>query len=320
VIAVVSLPARPLQLDDASAEIALAAKGRTFHWARRFLPPEQARRATRLYGICRQLDDLADEGAHGNLDAQQTFDQLRAGLTRSRTGLSADPDALMTRFGFELDPLVVHALIDGLATDLSTVAVDTEAELLRYAYRVAGTVGLMMCRALDVTDPRAGFFAIDLGIAMQLTNICRDVRGDAEMGRRYLPRSLVGDLQAEALICPDNASRPRITAAVGALLTLADRYYRSAQQGLVYLPRSARLAIAVAAQLYRAIGIELRSHGCRYWQCRTVVPRAEKARLTAKALATTELLPTRWVRTPTHEQSLHAALAGLPRVDTGVPT
>ena len=69
-----------------------------------------------------------------------------------------------------------------------------EAELLRYCYRAAGTVGLMMCRVLDAPEPAAAAHAVDLGIAMQLTNICRYVADDARMGRRYLPASLVGDV------------------------------------------------------------------------------------------------------------------------------
>lgn len=309
-------PATGLQLDDATADAALSAKGRTFHWARRLLPAEQARRATRLYGVCRQLDDLADE-AEGLVDARQTFDRIHAGLVRSPAGVVADPERLMQRFGFPLDASVVQAMIDGLGSDLSTVAIETEAELLRYAYRVAGTVGLMMCRALDVSEPKALHFAIDLGIAMQLTNICRDVREDAERGRRYLPRSLVGDLNAAQLIVPDAASRPRVTAAVEALLTLADRYYRSGEQGLVFLPQRARLAIAVAARLYRAIGSQLRGQGCEYWRQRAVVPRSQKLRLTAASLLCTELLPSRWALKPLHDHRLHLALSGLPFVDAG---
>lgn len=317
-IMLISPPASSFKLDDVSAEATLSSKGRTFHWARRFLTAEHAQRATRLYSLCRQLDDLADE-SDGSCDARQTFDLVHAGLTQSGpgSGLVADTDRLLANLRFELDPIVLQALIDGLSADLSPVAIDSEAALLRYAYRVAGTVGLMMCRAMDVTDPRAHYFAIDLGIAMQLTNICRDVREDAERGRRYLPGSLLGDCTAKQLICPELALQSRVTAAVEAVLMLADQYYRSGERGLVYLPQRARLAIAVAARVYRAIGTELRAEGCRYWLRRAVVPRIEKTRLTVQTIFTTELLSSPWVRTPHHDQTLHTALAGLPYIDSG---
>ena len=81
---------------------------------------------------------------------------------------------------------------DSTLIDAETVRVADEAELLRYCYRAAGTVGLMMCRVLDAPEPAAAAHAVDLGIAMQLTNLCRDVADDARMGRRYLPASLTG--------------------------------------------------------------------------------------------------------------------------------
>ena len=84
---------------------------------------------------------------------------------------------------------VISELIRGIESDLQPVMVGTEAELLRYCYRVAGTVGLLMCDVLGVHDSRAKAHAIDLGIGMQLTNIARDVQEDAGMGRRYVPVS-----------------------------------------------------------------------------------------------------------------------------------
>lgn len=319
VTAVISPAAGPMPWDDTGSERTLAAQGRSFFWARRFLSAESARRATRLYGVCRHLDDLADEAAGevATAEARRAFGRLQRSLAGAAAADGEEYSRLLQGLGFQVDRAVLHSLLEGLEADLGTVAVSSEAELLRYAYRVAGTVGLMMCAALNVRDARALPFAIDLGIAMQLTNICRDVREDAERGRRYLPASLVGDCPAAELICPTIALRPRALAAVASLLALADRYYASGLQGLVFLPQRARLAIAVAARVYRAIGSELAAQGHRYWLRRAAVPRSRKLVLTAQALLVTELLPVHRVRVPRHDARLHAALAGLPFVDDG---
>ena len=100
----------------------------------------------------------------------------------------------------KLPKLVIISLIDGLLGDQEIVLIKNEFELLRYCYRVAGTVGILMCNVLDCDETDAIDYAIDLGIAMQLTNIARDILEDAQMGRRYLPESWVGDVTPEEIV------------------------------------------------------------------------------------------------------------------------
>lgn len=302
----------------AAAHAALAAKGRSFHWARRLLGAVHADRATRLYGFCRRVDDLADETQSPDAARAALFalgQSLRAGA--SRDPLTADTIRLLR--DCQIDPAIPLELIRGVAGDLLPVRVADEAELLRYCYRVAGTVGLMMSAALDVTDPRALPHAIDLGIAMQLTNLCRDVREDALADRRYLPASLVGELDPARLAEPVEADQPMVRNAVATLLDLADIYYRSGEDGLAYLPTNARGSILVAARVYRAIGGRLRRRGCDYWSSRAWVTMGGKAVITVGALAA---LPFRQAsRRPVrpHDPALHRPLAGLlginPRMD-----
>lgn len=302
----------------AAAHAALVAKGRSFHWARRLLGAVHADRATRLYGFCRRVDDLADETQSPEAARAALFalgQSLRAGT--SRDPLTADTIRLLQ--DCQIDPAIPLELIRGVAGDLLPVRVADEAELLRYCYRVAGTVGLMMSAALDVTDPRALPHAIDLGIAMQLTNLCRDVREDALADRRYLPASLLGEIDPARLIQPTDADRPAVCTAVAALLDLADVYYRSGEDGLAYLPANARGSILVAARVYRAIGGRLRRRGYDYWASRAWVPMGGKAVITAKALATAPFRQaSRRVPRP-HDPVLHRPLAGLlginPRMD-----
>ncbi|MBT4213264.1 MAG: phytoene/squalene synthase family protein, partial [Porticoccaceae bacterium] len=167
----------------------LARHGKSFYWASFFLGSTLANRAARLYEFCRFVDDLAD----GDLpNRRETLKDIKTSLTSNVDTNSAIAIPELVSF---LD-LAKHSniplnaakeLLDGMLQDQQKTELKTEAELLRYCHAVAGTVGLMMCRILNCKQERADSFAIDLGIAMQLTNISRDVLEDAQMGRRYLP-------------------------------------------------------------------------------------------------------------------------------------
>ncbi len=298
---------------SAAAEATLARQGRSFHWARRLLGATHADRATRLYAFCRRLDDLVDEAA----SPEEARVALAAADRAIADGRSDDPVlsdglALMRECGIE--PGIVRELIAGMASDAETVRMADEAELLRYCYRAAGTVGLMMCRVLDAPEPAAAAHAVDLGIAMQLTNLCRDVAADARMGRRYLPASLVGDIAPDALIEPSPALQPALRAAVARLLAVAEVYYASGEAGLPFLPVRARAGILVAGRVYRAIGHRLAAAEHAYWQGRAFVPDWRKATITLTALTTQPLRGAFWSRPTSHHGQLHRALVGLPGI------
>jgi len=290
------------------AELVLSRKGKSFHWARRWMAPAHAARATRLYGFCRYVDDLADEGGAG----QDPRAALALIAQEIASGVSPNPivaDAIALMRECRIPPALILTFIDGITSDLDTVCLADEGALLRYCYQAAGTVGAMMCRVLGCDDPAALRHAVDLGIAMQLTNICRDVAADAAAGRRYLPASMIGDVAPQALVDPALTLQPRLKACIDELLDIADRYYRSGEAGLAYLPVGARCSILVAARVYRAIGTRLRQHGNAYWVGRTVVPRRTKSLVTLRALLSTPLLPRFWVPARHHDAALHGALS-----------
>jgi len=296
------------------ADAVLAEKGRSFHWARHLLGKKHAARATRLYAFCRHLDDLADE-AGSKERARASLDAARRDVM---TGSSSDPairDGLSLMRECGIGEALVLELISGALSDLDEVRMRDEAALLRYCYQVAGTVGLMMCRVLDVDDPGAFPHAVDLGIAMQLTNICRDVPADAAMGRRYLPATLIGDLQAVDLVDPAFDRRDAIRKGILSLLTLADEYYRSGEAGLSYLPLQARAGILVAARVYHGIGEELRARRGDCWSRRAEVSSLRKALLSTVALAGTAHDKSFWITGSTHKRSLHSSLTGLPGIN-----
>jgi phytoene synthase len=296
----------------ATADASLQAHGRTFYWARSLLGTQHARRATRLYWFCRNLDDIVD--ATGTSPAaQNALEAARRALDGWDTQNPVLRDARELFKECRIDPAIPLELIYGLESDLGVVRMRDVPELLRYCYRVAGTVGIMMSGLLDVTKPAAFFHAVDLGIAMQLTNICRDVAEDARADRRYLPADLVGDIQPSCLIAPTGTLRATAQGAVRTLLDLADRYYVSGERGLAYLPAGARAGILVAARIYRQIGMTLRRQDFDCWSGRAVVGRVGKLTVTIRALPRIAQLLAEG-SAPPHDQNMHRALLGLPYV------
>ena len=268
----------------AAADELLAQRGHSFHWARRLLSARHAEHATRLYGFCRRIDDVADEATDAAA-AHAALAVIRQALQTGKCDDAETADMLQLMRACSIDPAIPLELMRGVEGDLDEVRIADMDELLRYCWRVAGTVGLMMTAALDVTAPEALPHAIDLGIAMQLTNICRDVREDASLGRRYLPATLVGPLDPVALIDPTTSVRATVTHALRMLLDSADRHYTSGEQGLRYLPAGASTGILVAARVYRGIGNVLREREFDCWSSRAKVSTAGKLSITLRALA-----------------------------------
>jgi len=271
--------------------------GKTFAWAAHLMPRRDADRLASLYSICRKLDDLAD--LDGSADARGRLLGLRA---RPWVAGSVDPIArelaLMVS-GMGLHPATMHQLLDGLISDLDHQVLADEESLIRYAYHVAGTVGLMVCDLLDVKAVTARNAAVNLGIAMQLTNIARDVREDARAGRKYLPATWWDATPADIA---DPSPKLQSTGAVAVLrlLDLADSYYASATCGFAFLPISSRVGLAVAARVYRGIGAELRRRNGAFHLGRVYVPHWRKAVLTVAAFGSLVMPSKRTTEPPLH--------------------
>jgi 15-cis-phytoene synthase len=299
----------------------LAFHARSFRWASAFLSSAQRRKVAALYAFCRTLDDQVDGGSV-TPEARRDLAQLEAALEAEPDGEALWPEpyrwfrALCIEQG--IDFRVVRELLSGMSSDLRVVRIESDRELLRYCYRAAGTVGLMMCAVLGVRDPRAWRHAIDLGIAMQLTNISRDVLEDAQAGRVYLPAARLRPYG----VAPDDLVRGEADAeavglVVGEVLTIAEDYYQSGDAGMRFLAPRARWAVLIASRLYRGIGRRLRR---RYrgnpLAGRVVVPWLEKLGLVTSATLSwlgLSLWPS-WPRIPPQN---HDHLDGLPY--TGSP-
>ena len=285
----------------------LKAHGRSFYFASQLLTPTHRSRAARLYAFCRYVDDIADESS----DHSVAIDELERIKTALSNGRSTQPFVvdmieLMQELDMPNEP--VCSLIDGMQSDLKLVRIEDESELLRYAYQVAGTVGLMMCFVLDVRDQKAWPFAIDLGIGMQLTNISRDVGQDAQKGRIYLPATWQNQLSASEIVDPSAEQQIDLSAATKRLLALAELYYRSGLSGVAYLPPAARYGIIVAARVYSEIGNKVAQADYRSWDRRAVVSQPRKVLCAASALLRYAMNSGLRLSPPNHERSLHRHL------------
>lgn len=262
------------------AKTTFNAHAKTFSLAARFLPQHRYDAVARLYAFCRELDDLADAAPAG-LNHTKLL-SIRQDIC---TGTSADAgiaDMLVLQHQFEIPTTLLLDFIDTLIDDQYPRQLKHMDELVRFAYGVASTVGLMMCHIFGVRDKRALPFAVDLGLAMQMSNIARDVLEDAERGRIYVPADLLpSPVTCQGLMTADESQRQSAYKGATRLVNIADEYYTSAAMGYGYLPRSVRHAIKVAARLYQAIGEKIVANPDSYWQQRTVVATEHKCRLIA---------------------------------------
>ena len=298
-----------MNLQSQQPDAVFKANAKTFALAARFLPRARYEAVARLYLFCRYLDDLADADPAGCNHAKLL--ELRADFV---SGASSDPimaDALLLQAEFGIPVSIMLDFIDTLIADQRPRHLQSQDELIRFCYGVASTVGLMMCHLFGVKNPKAYPFAVDLGVAMQLTNICRDTLEDAERGRIYLPAQMLPKaINAQALAHGDLDQRNHAYTVAVHLLGIANEYYASACQGYGYLPTTVRQAVKVAARLYREIGEKIVAEPTQYWQRRTVVPGRTKVRLIAQLLMQriTEGSSTLLLQRATHRPQLHKAL------------
>jgi 15-cis-phytoene synthase len=306
-LALVPTPAAARELRGDAAEICartLAHHSKSFALAGKLLPPQARRDAAVLYTYCRLVDDAVDlcEPAAQPAALAELLHQLDSvyrGEPQCDVRLQAFQE-LVVRHALPRD--YPEDLLAGMAMDSDGFQYQTLDDLLLYCYRVAGVVGLMMCHVLGVSDARALRNAAHLGIAMQLTNICRDVAEDWQRGRLYLPLSLLRATGPGALSGLSDgpmreAERPSVGAVMRRLLGEADRFYRSGDAGIPALSWRAAFSVRAARLIYAAIGDRIARRGYDAFSARAVVPLSKKLLLVMKAaLYTLRELPRRSLR------------------------
>jgi len=296
-----------LELSDNAAQICadtLALHSKSFALAGQLLPEQQRRDAAVLYTYCRLADDSIDLAAPESQPAaleqlQRSLDSVYRGEAQPDVRLRAFQELVQRR---RLPREYPEQLLHGMRMDTEGVVYQTLEELLLYCHRVAGVVGLMMCHVLGLSDRHALRNAAHLGIAMQLTNICRDVAEDFQRGRLYLPRQMLLEAGAPTLGEPllgqlPQAARDGVTLVTRRLLREADRFYRSGDAGMLALPFRAAFSVRAARLIYAAIGGRIRRSDYDAYAMRAVVPSSHKFRLLLKAAALSVCeLPRRFLR------------------------
>ena len=256
---------------------------RSFSLAARMLPREIRTDVEKLYAWCRWCDDAVDNAPDVE-SAKARLELLRADVQRIYQGLKPEHPAsnwlasVVRQYDIPIE--LPFDLLTGMETDLENPALESVDELLLYCYRAAGTVGLMMCRILGVTDSRAFPKAESLGIAMQLTNIARDINEDWQRGRRYLPTTWL----SRSPLNEATPSNSEVLPAVQKILDLSDSYYSKGIDGLADLPHGVRYAIRLAAKIYQEIGNQIRRHDFQVMNQRIYVPSWQKLFVAAKCL------------------------------------
>ncbi len=252
----------------------IKSEGKSFYWASFFLPKKNRIAASRLYSICRYLDDVAD---NSKLD---TSSQIKNIFNQIKENESSEINIFFKKNNINLG--ILKDLIDGLISDQQNVRVTDEKELIDYSYKVAGTVGLMMLPIINTKDAEARKHAIDLGIAMQLTNIARDVYEDAKMNRLYLPKEWLGQVSTSDLIDNklDDQKKKLIELSIKNLIELSNKFYANGFSGMKFIPLRTRLAIFFAAKIYKGIGEKIKSGGYVYKLERVYLNKLEKLWIT----------------------------------------
>jgi phytoene synthase len=293
-VARASAAARPIAggalLDAAdlrACEALLANGSRTFLAASWLLPRRVRASACALYAFCRVADDAIDSAPPGQVDAALAGLRLRLdAVYRGEPCADAVDRAfagVVHRHAIPRD--LPEALLDGFAWDAAGRRYETFADLQDYAARVAGAVGAMMALLMGARSPSALARACDLGVAMQLSNIARDVGEDARAGRLYLPLGWLrqAGIDADAWLAAP-AFDVRIGGLVARLLEQADGLYARAAAGVAELPVDCRIGINAARYLYAEIGREVGRRDCNSVDARAVVSPARKAALLARSV------------------------------------
>ena len=214
----------------------LSIYAKSFNWAGFFLPKQTYLKCSALYDFCRVADNIADSNEAIELKKIKFLDfQNNFNNKKFDDPIIKNMWQLINEFNIPME--VVHDLLDGINSDIQqSIKLHKKKDLLLYSYRVAGTVGLMMAKILRVNKKHALKSAIDLGIAMQLTNISRDVVEDLNFGRSYI------DLNFEE---------------IRSTIKLSESYYENSFYSIKEIPLAFRFAILVARRVYRKIGYKI---------------------------------------------------------------
>ena len=262
-----------------------ASSGSSFHYSFGLLPRDRRRAIETVYSFCRQVDDLADEGLPAR-EAQAELLLMRDELERCYRGaptlaVTRALQPTIERFRIPREPF--EAILEGVEMDLHKRRYATFAELRGYCVRVASAVGLLCLPIFGCRHPKSRDYAVDLGIALQLTNILRDLKADADRGRIYLPADEMESFGYGERALFDGTTGPAFLALMRYQAARAARHYESAAAALPEIDRRALLPAEVMGAIYRRLLRRLEEERFPVFRKRMVVPRLTQLSLVFRA-------------------------------------
>lgn len=282
--------------------------GKTFYWASFFLDKSKMQAIYSIYSFCRKVDDMVDEAKNPDIAKKRLLIFMEAW----KRGKSHPVINLLSDIPKENWPnqKLVKNFLNGQISDIKFSSFKSEKSLIIYCYQVAGTVGLMVCDIFGVKDKKMRYFAIDLGIAMQLVNISRDIYEDSLRNRVYLPESLIGKYSAKEIANPNKETARKIDEARKKIIKLANIYFDSASRAIDHLPKGASLAVKLASALYQQIGYQLMNAQYVHNEKRCYVSNFSKLLITLGII--TKYFTSFKEEMKVHNENLHKFIHNLP--------
>ncbi len=263
----------------------LKKRAKTFYFASLFFPKDIRTDIETLYLFCRYVDDIGDTL---NLTKRITKDKLKriiVDIDKLNSNELIISKLILLIRKYKINKRIPIKLVEGILDDLGKVSFNTESELIQYSYKVAGTVGIMVCDIFQVKEKELKFKGIQLGIAMQITNIARDIEEDLLRNRIYFPEDLRSLKVKETNKIIENEKYKRsISNDLERLLKLADDIYENSWSGINKLPISYRIPIAIASYLYQSIGFKIRQDNYNIWNKRHHLSFTQKIMKSLKVL------------------------------------
>jgi phytoene synthase len=257
---------------------------KTFYFASHFIPGRKRNACYAVYAFCRYVDDLIDVAMESGdvtpADARRIVGQWNSAIQNVYNGHAANHPIVVawedTLRQFSIPRNLPEELIEGVLMDTTVTRFRTFDELRTYCYKVASVVGLMTSEIFGYTSPLALERAVDLGIAMQLTNIIRDVREDAELGRIYLPQTDLERFGVDEADILALRQTPQLTELIKELVRTTESYYEQADLGIPLLEKDSRLTVTLMSSNYRKILDEVRRRDFNVMQGRVSTSLARK--------------------------------------------
>ena len=266
-------------------KLSIKFRAKTFYFASFFLPKRIKKDIEYLYIFCRYLDDIGDEKNIKKKESLRKLNEIKKEILKKNTKNPIITKFIYLQRKYKIENKVAFQLIEGIKTDLKeTVDIKDNKELILYCYSVAGTVGYMFCKIVNVNDKKLYLRAIQLGIGMQRTNISRDVKEDLEANRIYLPKTFREFKGEKKKILANQNIRQSISQDLKNFLLKTNSYYLNSWEGIKKLPLRYSITVSIAAELYQRIGLKIINNNCNVWEKRIHLKLFEKIYYTFFAL------------------------------------